>query len=671
MARKNIQYRTGNEGISYLRVSSKGQVETEYDAEGMSLPAQRRRCAARAHEKKLVLVDELIDPGITATNIEDRKSYQELIKRLKADESIAFVMVYTVNRLHRNWTEGGLMLMQLRSMGVRLISAMEDIDDSTATGRMLLGMLFTTAGYQSEASSEDLQYKMTQKAIIGGTPGYVPIGYQNVSEQFEGRKVNTVAVDPERGHYIPMAFEWFATGHYTYVELRNKLTEAGFRTRPNRRYPSGQISIHSIETMLRNRYYLGYVTWNGQEYKGRHEPLVTQGLFDQVQAVLAAMPGAGTRQRRYNHLLKGIIWCERCSRRLVVMRGRSKSGEFYFYFVCRGRQSKVCDLPYIRASQAEHAVAEHYRTVTLGEDFKSQISELFAGAVNQCRASRRGNRSQMKKRLTELDRQEDRYIEMALDPDWPKEKITAKLRQLRDERKRLTQELAAGEQTIAQAFTNVSHVLDYLDKPYEMYRESGNRYKAALNRSIFNRLYLNVDGDQPNTPPDGSRTVYVASDELSEPFEEIIELRRNWHARQTTGGEGIQALHRHHYTRKNNNSAPVRDAAADVPRPVDTAVSLLEQAFYSPRCSNSDTLAEDRGFEPLRAINPTRVPGERHRPLGESSVGHGSGLDWVLMSTTGLTGPDARRELATRAAPPIIAATRMLSSGRNPRACAR
>ncbi len=32
-------------------------------------------------------------------------------------------------------------------------------------------------------------------------------------------------------------------------------------------------------------------------------------------------------------------------------------------------------------------------------------------------------------------------------------------------------------------------------------------------------------------------------------------------------------------------------------------------------------LAEDRGFEPLRAINPTRFPSERHRPLGESSAG--------------------------------------------------
>src|SRR6185369_2735549 len=34
--------------------------------------------------------------------------------------------------------------------------------------------------------------------------------------------------------------------------------------------------------------------------------------------------------------------------------------------------------------------------------------------------------------------------------------------------------------------------------------------------------------------------------------------------------------------------------------------------------------AEDAGFEPARAVNPTRVPGERHRPLGESSAGYGS-----------------------------------------------
>src|SRR5690349_6017786 len=37
-------------------------------------------------------------------------------------------------------------------------------------------------------------------------------------------------------------------------------------------------------------------------------------------------------------------------------------------------------------------------------------------------------------------------------------------------------------------------------------------------------------------------------------------------------------------------------------------------------CPLGGPMAEDAGFEPARAVNPTRVPGERHRPLGESSV---------------------------------------------------
>ena len=32
------------------------------------------------------------------------------------------------------------------------------------------------------------------------------------------------------------------------------------------------------------------------------------------------------------------------------------------------------------------------------------------------------------------------------------------------------------------------------------------------------------------------------------------------------------------------------------------------------------SVAEDAGFEPARAVNPTRFPSERHRPLGESSA---------------------------------------------------
>ena len=86
-----IKWRSGTSGITYLRVSSRGQVETELDPEGMSLPAQRRKCLDKARQHGLVLVDELIDAGISATAIDQRPSYQELIERVRTDSSISFV----------------------------------------------------------------------------------------------------------------------------------------------------------------------------------------------------------------------------------------------------------------------------------------------------------------------------------------------------------------------------------------------------------------------------------------------------------------------------------------------------------------------------------------------------------------------------------------------------
>ena len=54
---------------------------------------------------------------------------------------------------------------------------------------------------------------------------------------------------------------------------------------------------------------------------------------------------------------------------------------------------------------------------------------------------------------------------------------------------------------------------------------------------------------------------------------------------------------------------------------VDREEGERRQPYSWPSDDDQTNRAEDRGFEPLRAINPTRFPSERHRPLGESSAG--------------------------------------------------
>ncbi|MGH3923033.1 MAG: recombinase family protein, partial [Pseudonocardiaceae bacterium] len=306
------------DAISYLRVSSLGQVETDFNPEGISLPAQREAITTRAKELGAVLVNEFTDPGKSGKSIEHRDAFREMIAYLKANPNVRYVIVYALSRLARNRYDDAIMMMTLDKLGVTLISTTEKNLDASPAGRAMHGMIAVFNEYQVLVSGEDIKYKMGQKAKNGGTLGIAKIGYQNVRINYEGREVRTIDIDPERAPFVKMAFELYATGNYGFHDLRDALTDAGLRTKGNRRYGPRPISLHCLGAMLRDRYYLGYITYDGIEYPGRHEPLITPELYDKVQKVLYTERNAGTRNRVHDHYLKGTIWCARCRRRLIL-----------------------------------------------------------------------------------------------------------------------------------------------------------------------------------------------------------------------------------------------------------------------------------------------------------------------------------------------------------------
>ena len=77
--------RAGSDAVGYLRVSSLGQVETDYNPEGISLPAQREAIAQRARELGAVLAEEFTDPGKSGKSIEHREAFGDMIAYLKAN----------------------------------------------------------------------------------------------------------------------------------------------------------------------------------------------------------------------------------------------------------------------------------------------------------------------------------------------------------------------------------------------------------------------------------------------------------------------------------------------------------------------------------------------------------------------------------------------------------
>jgi DNA invertase Pin-like site-specific DNA recombinase len=508
---------TGTDNVRYLRVSSVGQVNTEYNPEGISLPAQREACVSREHDLGSVNVREFIEPGKSAKSIEQRPAFQEMITYLKANPNVRYVSTYALSRFARNQYEDAIMMVTLERLGVELISATERNLDNTPAGRAMHGMLAVFNEYQVTASGLDIKYKMGQKVIKhGGTLGPAKLGYLNETVRVDGHKVNTIVVDPDRASYIPMAFELYATGKYNFHTLREALTEAGLRTKGNRRYGPRPISINKVGQLLQDRYYLGYVTYDGVEHPGRHEPLVTPELFERVQRVLYSERKAGIRQRTHNHYLKGLLWCDRCQRRLMIIPGKSKTGTVYFYYICRGRQDHTCDLPYLHVSKLERVVENHYATVRLSEDFCSRLRAMMSSTKSSARSTAKRLRDQLAKQFAELDLQEDRYLDLVGHPDWPKEKLSAKMRAIRDEKARVQERLETTENPIDSGYEVLETVLRLLEDPLELYRTAKQRARKVLNKAIFGKLYIDADEQGP----------FVASDELNEPFETVLMGRR-------------------------------------------------------------------------------------------------------------------------------------------------
>ncbi|WP_081687399.1 recombinase family protein [Glycomyces tenuis] len=484
--------------VAYLRVSTTRQMETDFDPDGNSIQTQREDCQATADRYGFDLVDEYLEPGNSATSITKRPVFQRLLKRINETGDIQAVIIYRRSRAFRDEWDAAITGRELKDHGVRLISA-HDYTDDTAEGQLVASVLDSINAYQSRAQGNDIKRKMAGKAARGGTPGRAKLGYLNTREGIDGRTVATIAIDPDRAPFIHTAFELFATGKHSLRSLRDALTAAGLHNRPTKAHPAGtEVAASQLEKILRDRYYLGYVVWKGQEYPGRHQPLVEPELFAQVQAVLDRRH-RGTRESVWRHYLKGLLWCARCGARLVFEPARSRDGRPHFYYRCINRQGHRCDLPRLRLTVIEHAVEAHYATIAITETERTDIRAALSKQMQAQQATTKELRRQLRTELTRLDHREDAYLDLVGDPAWPNEKLTRKIQEIRLERDRLHQRLAEAETTdYATAERRITALLDLLTDPRKLYRSMPDDHRQAFNDLCFDKLY--VDADTPDDP---------------------------------------------------------------------------------------------------------------------------------------------------------------------------
>ena len=351
---------------------------------------------------------------------------------------------------------------------------------------------------QVRQSGEDIKLKIMHKAQSGGTISRAKLGYLNVRKEFDGRQANSIDFDPERADLIRWAFEAYATGEYSIATLQTELAEQGLTTRRFGKRPRQALSHSQLAKILIDPYYTGVVTYMGELYQGRHEPLISNELFQRVQDVMAERRRRGLLDRINNHHLRGLMTCEHCHDRgarsqLVYSENRNARGVYYPYYLCRHRALGNCELTSLPLKDIEDAVARHIGTLRVGQDFIETASRELHLILDEEQRSAGAMAARVKKTIADLDAQQERLLDLAADGTLDQTKVRARLRKLQLDKNNAEEQLASVSKRLQLGSEYLGRYMALLDRPAELYREATASVRRQLIEAFFTQLYVRDD----------------------------------------------------------------------------------------------------------------------------------------------------------------------------------
>ena len=498
------------QAVAMERVSTSAQANTSRDEDGYSIQAQKEACEYKAEQIDAIIVRHFVDRGKSARTM-DRPALQEMLTFITENPHIQYVIVHKLDRLARNRADDVALNLLFAKLGVRLVSATENIDD-TPTGKLVRGIMSDVAEWYSANLGEEAKKGMRKKVEHGGTPTKAPLGYKNGRDTRDGKNIGIVTVDSVMGPIVTQGFKLYDSGLCTLADVADAVNDMGLRLPANKNLPERPISVQSVHRMLRNKYYTGIITYNGVEHPGEHEPLIDEATFERVQALLTTRNLNKDKGNKRPHHLKGNLFCAVCGRRLGITVPKNRHGTYYPYFYCLGRQEDLssCTSAYMPVGLVEQAFRAYWGRVRLPAErmaaLRQGVIENFAGK----HADSEAEITRQKARLVKLEqarkKNKDAYYADAIS-----------LEEFKADQDRIRREVVTAEGIIERLGIEVvaitgalDEALGLLEDPGALYDQTPDGPKTHLVQTVFEKIWI-LDSE-------------VAGSELTEPFAELLTL---------------------------------------------------------------------------------------------------------------------------------------------------
>ena len=359
----------------YTRKSTGENLDMDFN----TLDAQREACELyiRSQESQgwSVVEDHYDDGGFTGANME-RPALQRLMDDIESGK-VNCVVVYKVDRLSRSLLDFARLIELFDSKGVSFVSTTQQFNTSQSLGRLVLNILLSFAQFEREMISERTRDKMSAARRKGKWIGGPPVlGYR------VDRERRRLEVIPEEADQVRVIFKLYLkmrsiSAVAKQLDQMNWRTKQ-FTTKDGRETGGNSWKTNAVHRLLRNKIYIGKVTYKDEVYEGEQEAIVDGDVFDKVQNLLTAKTcGRGERNgRNPEYILTGLLRC-RCGESMTTSTGRSRNGNDYRYYVCRNRIAKgpkACDHPRVASAEVEPLILERVRDICADESLRDEIS---------------------------------------------------------------------------------------------------------------------------------------------------------------------------------------------------------------------------------------------------------------------------------------------------------
>lgn len=411
----------------YMRYSSDRQTE-------QSIEGQLRELISYCKQHHYRIAAIYVDRAVSAhASMEKRPSFQQMLSD-SARAPWKTVLVYKLDRFARNREDAAIARMRLRKNGCNVESAKEGISKNPE-GVILESILEGMAEYYSLELSQKITRGMRESAMKGqAVGGSIPLGYKIENKKW--------VLDPLTAPLVSEAFTRYASGE-TVADICNDFNTRGYRTAKGAKF-----NKCSFKAIFRNEKYIGVYKYQDIRMEGALPRIVTDDIWQKVQARLKVNEQAPARGKaKVPYLLAGKIFCGHCGAPMVGECGRGKGGKTYNYYSCATRKkSRSCDKKPVPKDWIEDIVVQDALEV-LTDEIIEHVATVSAQQSEE-EIQQNTNIPAIQQQIADIERKVRNLTKAIESADTAPDALVIRIAELESQKKGLTAQLTEEQHSV-------------------------------------------------------------------------------------------------------------------------------------------------------------------------------------------------------------------------------